>query len=214
MRRRLRASRAAARRPSGTGSARWERGRGAAAGRGEECASGESGCQPPCGSQRRRRSSACLNLGRLRESYRPPHSDRRSAMLRKTLFAFALLAALPAQADDAATRPAYWGSPRPTAASAARRSPQVRENIDRIDRDLVRLMAERRHTWARPGGSRRTRPPSAIPPGRRRSSPGCAPTRGAGPRPDRRRKDLPRHDRRLRGFRARRVDGAAGAAGK
>ncbi len=64
-------------------------------------------------------------------------------MLRKTLLAFALLAALPAQADDAATRPAYWGSPSAKGGTCCTTLTAVRENIDRIDQDLVRLMAER-----------------------------------------------------------------------
>ena len=52
-------------------------------------------------------------------------------MLRKTLFAFALLASLPAQADDAATRPAYWGSPSADGGKCCATLAAVRENIDR-----------------------------------------------------------------------------------
>src|SRR5271165_647674 len=64
-------------------------------------------------------------------------------MLRETALAFALLAALPARADDAATRPATWGSPSANGGRCCATLAEVRENIDRIDRDLARLMAER-----------------------------------------------------------------------
>ena len=55
----------------------------------------------------------------------------------------AFLAALPARADDAATRPAYWGNPSADGGKCCATLADVRERIDRIDRDLVRLMAER-----------------------------------------------------------------------
>ncbi len=64
-------------------------------------------------------------------------------MLRKIVLALLLLAALPALADDAATRPAAWGSPSANGGKCCASLSEVRENIDRIDRDLVRLMAER-----------------------------------------------------------------------
>jgi isochorismate pyruvate lyase len=64
-------------------------------------------------------------------------------MLLKTLLAVAFLAALPAQADDAATRPAYWGNPSADGDKCCATLAAVRKNIDRIDHDLVRLMAER-----------------------------------------------------------------------
>ena len=64
-------------------------------------------------------------------------------MLRRTVLAAALFAAPPAHADDAATRPAYWGSPAADGGKCCATLAAVRENIDRIDRDLVRLMAER-----------------------------------------------------------------------
>jgi isochorismate pyruvate lyase len=61
----------------------------------------------------------------------------------RTALAFALLLALPALADDSATRPAYWGRPSANGGKCCATLDEVRENIDRIDRDLVRLMAER-----------------------------------------------------------------------
>jgi isochorismate pyruvate lyase len=64
-------------------------------------------------------------------------------MFRKIVLALALLAALPALADDAATRTAYWGSPSADGGKCCASLGEVRENIDRIDHELVRLMAER-----------------------------------------------------------------------
>ena len=68
-------------------------------------------------------------------------------MRRKAALAFALVSAVPAAApalaDDAATRPAYWGSPAANGGKCCENLAEVRENVDRIDRDLVRLMAER-----------------------------------------------------------------------
>ncbi len=66
-------------------------------------------------------------------------------MLHKTVpaLALALLFVLPARADDAATRGAYWGSPSADGGHCCDTLAEVREHIDRIDRDLVRLMAER-----------------------------------------------------------------------
>ena len=64
-------------------------------------------------------------------------------MVRKSFLAFGLLCALPAQAEDAATRPAYWGSPSADGGKCCATLNEVRRNIDRIDHDLVRLMAER-----------------------------------------------------------------------
>ena len=61
----------------------------------------------------------------------------------KAAFAVALLAAPPARAEDAATRAAYWGSPSANGGQCCATLAEVRKNIDRIDHDLVRLMAER-----------------------------------------------------------------------
>jgi isochorismate pyruvate lyase len=58
-------------------------------------------------------------------------------------FVFAFLAALSARADDAATRPAYWGSPSADEGKCCASLAEVRRNIDRIDGELIRLMAER-----------------------------------------------------------------------
>jgi len=62
-------------------------------------------------------------------------------MIRSVLI-LVLLAALPARADDAA-RPAYWGAPSAEGGRCCASLAEVRGHIDRIDRELVRLMAER-----------------------------------------------------------------------
>jgi len=61
-------------------------------------------------------------------------------MLRNAILAF-LFAVSSACADDVA--PAYWGSPSANGGKCCASLAEVRENIDRIDRALVGLMAER-----------------------------------------------------------------------
>ncbi len=51
--------------------------------------------------------------------------------------------AAPALADDAPTHPAYWGSPSVDGGKCCQTLAEVRDNIDRIDREIVTLMAER-----------------------------------------------------------------------
>ena len=63
--------------------------------------------------------------------------------MRKAALALALLAGTPASADDAATRQAYFGSPSVDGGKCCASLAEVRQNIDRIDHELVRLMAER-----------------------------------------------------------------------
>jgi isochorismate pyruvate lyase len=63
--------------------------------------------------------------------------------MRKTVLALALLAGAPASADDATPHQAYWGSPSVDGGKCCASLAEVRQNIDRIDRELVRLMAER-----------------------------------------------------------------------
>ena len=53
------------------------------------------------------------------------------------------LAAPAAVADDAANHPAYWGSPSVDGGKCCATLAEVRDNIDRIDREIVALMAER-----------------------------------------------------------------------
>ena len=63
------------------------------------------------------------------------------------LFAVALsmafTAVAPARVDDAADHPAYWGSPSVDGGKCCASLAEVRSNIDRIDREIVALMAER-----------------------------------------------------------------------
>jgi len=61
------------------------------------------------------------------------------------LLAAAMLLAFvaPALADDAADHPAYWGSPSVDGGKCCATLAEVRGNIDRIDREIVALMAER-----------------------------------------------------------------------
>ena len=61
--------------------------------------------------------------------------------MRKALVAFAALLCGAARAEDAGK--AYWGSPSVDGGKCCATLVEVRDNIDRIDRDIVRLMAER-----------------------------------------------------------------------
>ncbi len=49
----------------------------------------------------------------------------------------------PALADEAADHPAYWGSPSVDGGKCCATLADARDNIDRIDREIVALMAER-----------------------------------------------------------------------
>jgi isochorismate pyruvate lyase len=53
------------------------------------------------------------------------------------------LAAPAAVADDTSDHPAYWGSPSVDGGKCCASLAEVRGNIDRIDREIVALMAER-----------------------------------------------------------------------
>jgi isochorismate pyruvate lyase len=48
-----------------------------------------------------------------------------------------------AQDADAATRAAFWGVPSVDGGKCCANLAEVRANIDRLDRDIIRLMAER-----------------------------------------------------------------------
>src|ERR1700744_1895408 len=45
--------------------------------------------------------------------------------------------------NDASTHPAYWGSPSVDGGKCCANLGEVRENIDRIDNQIIALMAER-----------------------------------------------------------------------
>ena len=64
-------------------------------------------------------------------------------MRKAILAALLLLASGAARADDAATHPAYWGSPSVDGGKCCTTLAEVRDNIDRIDHAIVALMAER-----------------------------------------------------------------------
>ena len=72
--------------------------------------------------------------------------------IRTFLLALALLACGGARADDAANPPAYWGNPSTLA--------EVRQNNDRIDSQIVALMAERGRYVAEAG--RFKKDPAAV----------------------------------------------------
>ena len=63
--------------------------------------------------------------------------------MRKAILSALLLASGAARAEDAATHPAYWGSPSVDGGKCCTTLMQVRDNIDRIDHAIVALMAER-----------------------------------------------------------------------
>ncbi len=48
-----------------------------------------------------------------------------------------------AQDDAAAARPAYWGAPSVDGGKCCASLVEVRDNIDRLDRQIIQLMAER-----------------------------------------------------------------------
>jgi isochorismate pyruvate lyase len=77
--------------------------------------------------------------------------------------ALVVLLAWPAAAlaqDDAATHPAYWGSPSVDGGKCCATLAEVRDNIDRLDRQIVALMAERGKYVAEAG--RFKRDPAAV----------------------------------------------------
>src|SRR5271166_3333703 len=80
--------------------------------------------------------------------------------MRKILLALMLLACRVARADDAATDPAYWGSPSVDGGKCCETLAEVRENIDRIDHAIVALMAERGEYVAEAG--RFKKDPAAV----------------------------------------------------
>ena len=65
----------------------------------------------------------------------------RAAAVALSLVAPAVVA--PALADDAVDHPAYWGSPSVDGGKCCATLADVRDAIDRIDREIVALMAER-----------------------------------------------------------------------
>ena len=62
--------------------------------------------------------------------------------------------------SDAASHPAYWGSPSVDGGKCCTNLGEVRDNIDRIDRQLIALMAERAKYVAEAG--RFKKDPAAV----------------------------------------------------
>ena len=56
-----------------------------------------------------------------------------------------LLAGLACAEEPATDRPALWGSPTVDQGACCKTLGEVRSNIDRIDREIIRLIAERSH---------------------------------------------------------------------
>jgi isochorismate pyruvate lyase len=74
--------------------------------------------------------------------------------LRPFLFAALLIAGLGqarAQSDGAPEHGAYWGSPSVDGGKCCASLAEVRDNIDRIDRQIIALMAERQKYVAEAG---------------------------------------------------------------
>ena len=97
-------------------------------------------------------SASCQALalsGRRRNPQERPECAR-------PCFALAALLCGAARADEPGK--AYWGSPSVDGGKCCATLAEVRDNIDRIDRDIVRLMASAANMSARRDGSRKTRP--------------------------------------------------------
>ena len=64
--------------------------------------------------------------------------------MRMTVVAVFMLGAVAAHAEEpSTTRPALWGTPTVDGGACCKTLGEVRDNIDRLDREIVRLMAER-----------------------------------------------------------------------
>ncbi|WP_158815081.1 chorismate mutase [Methylocapsa sp. S129] len=59
------------------------------------------------------------------------------------LFVSGVVQAQAQTADNAATHPAFWGSPSVDGGKCCANLLEVRANIDRLDHEIIRLMAER-----------------------------------------------------------------------
>ena len=118
----------------------------------------------------------------------------------------ALASVPPALADDAADHPAYWGSPSVEGGKCCARLAEVRANIDRIDKQIVALMAERGQYVAE-AGRFKADPAAVSAPARVEAIIAKVKDSGAPGRPrrERRRTQLSGDDRRVRGLRARRM---------
>jgi isochorismate pyruvate lyase len=82
--------------------------------------------------------------------------------MRRILLALALLVCRGARAEDPGP-PAYWGKPSADGGKCCETLAEVRENIDRIDRALIALMAERGQYVAEAGRFKKDPASVAVP---------------------------------------------------
>jgi isochorismate pyruvate lyase len=100
-------------------------------------------------------------VGRPRDNY-----SSRGSSINPWLFVLAFLfvsvygPARAQPADNAAAHPAYWGAPSADSGKCCANLLEVRDNIDRLDREIIRLMAERGQYVAEAG--RFKRDPAAV----------------------------------------------------
>jgi isochorismate pyruvate lyase len=81
------------------------------------------------------------HVGRWRES---GTDEKGENAVRLSLFALLLFAPVACYAEEpTTTTPALWGSPTVNNGGCCETLGEVRKNIDRLDREIVRLMAER-----------------------------------------------------------------------
>ncbi len=108
-----------------------------------------------------------------------------------------------AQNDAAATHPAYWGAPSVDGGKCCASLVEVRDNIDRLDRQIIALMAER-GKYVAEAGRFKADPAAVSAPARVEAIIAKVKTiaRRRRPRGKRRRTQLSRDDRRVRGLRA------------
>jgi isochorismate pyruvate lyase len=79
---------------------------------------------------------------------------------RAALFGIALISASALAADTGADQPAYWGTPSVDGGKCCQTLGEVRDNIDRLDRQIIAAMAERGKYVAEAG--RFKKDPSAV----------------------------------------------------
>ena len=86
--------------------------------------------------------------------------SKRSSTSRAVLFAIAVVSAPAVAADNGADQPAYWGTPSVDGGKCCQTLAEVRDNIDRLDRQIIAAMAERGKYVAEAG--RFKKDPSAV----------------------------------------------------
>jgi isochorismate pyruvate lyase len=70
--------------------------------------------------------------------------NQQEGSVRLSIFALMLLVPMACHAEEPTTTiPAFWGTPTVDNGACCETLGEVRKNIDRLDREIVRLMAER-----------------------------------------------------------------------